>query len=66
MDFIGCIEERLGRQAEKRLLPMEAGDVAATCADTAALEPWIDFAPSTPPSAGIVRLVDWSRHYYQV
>jgi hypothetical protein len=66
MDFIGCIEERLGRQAEKRMLPMEAGDVAATCADTAALEPWIDFAPSTPPSAGIVRLVDWSRHYYQV
>jgi UDP-glucuronate 4-epimerase len=48
------------------MLPMEAGDVAATCADTAALEPWIDFASSTPPSAGIVRLVDWSRHYYQV
>jgi UDP-glucuronate 4-epimerase len=66
MDFIGCIEQQVGRQAEKRLLPMQPGDVAATYADTAALEEWIDFAPSTAASAGTVRLVDWSRHYYQV
>ncbi len=32
IDFIGCIEQQLGRQAEKRLLPMQPGDVAATCA----------------------------------
>jgi UDP-glucuronate 4-epimerase len=38
MDFIGCIEQQLGRQAEKRLLPMQRGGVAATYADTAALE----------------------------
>jgi hypothetical protein len=37
MDFIGCVEQQLGRQAEKRLLPMQPGDVAATYADTAAL-----------------------------
>ena len=62
MDFIGCLDERVGRQAAKRMLPMEAGDVAATCADTAALEPWIDFAPSTPLSAGNARFVDGYRH----
>jgi UDP-glucuronate 4-epimerase len=66
MDFIGCIEQQLGRQAEKRLLPMQPGDVAATYADTAALEQWIDFAPSTPLAEGIARFVDWYRHYYQV
>jgi UDP-glucuronate 4-epimerase len=66
MDFIGCIDQQLGRQAEKRLLPMQPGDVAATYADTAALEQWIGFAPSTPLAEGIERLVDWYRHYYQV
>jgi UDP-glucuronate 4-epimerase len=66
MDFIGCIEQQLGRQAEKRLLPMQPGDVAATYADTAALEQWIDFAPSTPLAEGIARFVDWYRHYYQI
>jgi len=62
IDFIGCIEQQLGRQAEKRLLPMQPGDVAATCADTAALEQWIDFAPGTPLAEGIVRFVDGYRH----
>ncbi len=66
MDFIGCIEQRLGRQAEKRLLPMQPGDVAATYADTAALEQWIDFSPSTPLAEGIGRFVDWYRHYYHI
>jgi len=65
MDFIGCIEQRLGRRAEKRMLPMQPGDVPATYADTSALRQWIDFAPSTPLSEGIARFVDWYRDYYK-
>jgi len=66
MDFIACIEERLGRVAEKRMLPMQPGDVPATWADTSALKKWIDFAPSTPLPVGVGRFVDWYRSYYNV
>jgi len=48
MDFIGCIEKALVRTADKRLLPMQPGDVAATFASTEALHDWVGFAPSTP------------------
>ncbi len=66
LDFIGCLENHLGRTAEKRLLPMQPGDVAATYADTSALEKWIDFAPATPLDVGIGHFVDWYRSYYSV
>ncbi len=65
MDFIGCIEQRLGRRAEKRMLPMQPGDVPTTYADTSALRQWIDFAPRTPLSEGIAHFVDWYREYYK-
>ncbi|MBP6707870.1 MAG: NAD-dependent epimerase/dehydratase family protein, partial [Candidatus Accumulibacter sp.] len=64
LDFIGCLEQQLGRVAEKRMLPMQPGDVPATYADTLALAKWIDFAPSTSLSEGIGRFVDWYRNYY--
>jgi UDP-glucuronate 4-epimerase len=66
MDFIGCIEQQLGRQAEKRLLPMQPGDVAATYADTAALRTMDRLRAEHAALRGIARFVDWYRHYYQV
>jgi UDP-glucuronate 4-epimerase len=66
LDFIGCLEQALGRLADKRLLPMQPGDVPATWADTSALRHWIDFAPATPLSSGIARFVDWYRSYYKL
>jgi len=38
MDFIGILENAFGKVAEKEFLPMQAGDVKATYADTTALE----------------------------
>lgn len=66
LDFIGCIETALGRTAEKRLLPMQPGDVPATYASIDALNQWIGFAPNTPLQTGIDRFVAWYRNYYQV
>ncbi|KFB71243.1 MAG: UDP-glucose 4-epimerase [Candidatus Accumulibacter phosphatis] len=66
MSFIACIEQQLGREAKKRMRPMQAGDVPATCADTSTLEQWIDFTPSTPLTEGIGRFIDWYRNYYGV
>jgi UDP-glucuronate 4-epimerase len=64
LDFIGCIEQALGREAIKQFLPMQDGDVPATYASTDALREWVGFAPSTPLAHGIARFVDWYSGYY--
>jgi UDP-glucuronate 4-epimerase len=66
MDFIAAIEEALGRQAEKNLLPLQDGDVPATYADVDALTEWAGFAPATDIRTGIGRFVEWYRGYYGV
>lgn len=66
LEFIGCIEQALGMNAEKRLLPMQDGDVLATYADTDALKSWIGFSPATPVAQGVARFVAWYRDYYRV
>jgi UDP-glucuronate 4-epimerase len=64
LDFIGCIEQALGKTAIKAFLPMQDGDVPATYADTGALRTWVGFAPSTPLATGIERFVRWYKAYY--
>lgn len=66
LDFIACIEEAIGRQAEKNLLPLQAGDVPATYADVQALDDWVGFKPATDIRTGIGRFVAWYREYYRV
>ncbi|MDO9079932.1 MAG: NAD-dependent epimerase, partial [Desulfuromonadales bacterium] len=62
--FIRTIEEKLGRQAQLNLLPLQPGDVPATCADVADLMQDVDFKPATPIEVGISRFIDWYREYY--
>jgi len=59
LDFIRSLEDALGREAVKNFLPMQAGDVHATYADTAELSAWVAFAPQTPLASGLRRFVDW-------
>ncbi len=66
MAFIGALESALGRQAEKRFLPMQDGDVPATYADTAELRAATGFDPATPVEEGVRRFVEWYRGYYKV
>ena len=64
--FIALIEENLGRKAIRNLLPMQPGDVPATCADVDDLRRDVGFAPATPLETGIARFVEWYRDYYGV
>ncbi|MBT9458014.1 MAG: NAD-dependent epimerase [Burkholderiaceae bacterium] len=66
LDFIGCIEDAVGKKAEKRLLPLQDGDVPETYANTDALNDWVGFVPGTPIEVGIGRFVAWYRAYYGV
>ncbi|MBE0502867.1 MAG: NAD-dependent epimerase [Desulfuromonadales bacterium] len=64
LHFIRTIEEKLGRKAQLNLLPLQPGDVPATCADVADLMRDVDFKPATPIEVGISRFIDWYREYY--
>jgi UDP-glucuronate 4-epimerase len=66
MDYIEAIESALGVTAVKEYLPMQAGDVPATAANTVALEAWTGFKPNTPVQEGVARFVAWYRNFYSV
>jgi len=65
MDFIGMLENAFGKTAQKEFLPMQAGDVKTTYADTSALNDWIGFKPNTPLKLGVGKFVAWYRQYYR-
>jgi len=64
--YIEVIEECLGKKAVKNLLPMQPGDVPATCADVEDLMRDVAFSPATPIEVGVKRFVEWYQNYYNV
>ena len=62
--MIGLIEQACGREAIRKLAPMQAGDVRDTYADISAIQRDLGFAPSTSIEAGIPRFVDWYKSYH--
>ena len=66
MHLIGTLEQALGRTAEKRMLPLQMGDVPATYADVEALVQDVGFAPKTPIETGVARFVAWYKEYYNI
>jgi len=66
LHLIATLEGALGRTAEKRFLPMQAGDVPATYADVDALADAVGFRPATSIEEGVARFVAWYREFYRV
>jgi UDP-glucuronate 4-epimerase len=66
MRFIEILETELGRKAKLNMLPIQPGDVPATCADVEDLSRDTGFSPDTPIEEGIARFVEWYREYYGV
>lgn len=65
-EFIEVLEKKLGKKAQKNLMPMQPGDVAATYADVDDLIADTGFKPSTTIEEGIGNFVDWYREYYNI
>jgi UDP-glucuronate 4-epimerase len=63
-DFIAAIEAAVGRKADRRLMPMQPGDVPATWSDTRLLERLTGFRPSVGIEEGVGRFVAWFREHY--
>ncbi len=66
LDFVKVIEKELGIEAEKRYLPMQAGDVYATYADVDDIAKDTGFRPSTTIDDGMKKFIGWYRKYYSV
>jgi UDP-glucuronate 4-epimerase len=64
--MISLIEKACGREAEKRLMPLQAGDVRDTFADISAIQNDLGFQPTTSIDQGIPRFVDWYRTYHGI
>lgn len=75
LDFVTILQEELIRaevlpsdydfEAHKELVPMQAGDVPVTFADTSALEADIGFKPNTPLRIGLRRFAEWYADFYR-
>lgn len=65
MDYITALEEALGMEAEKKMMPIQPGDVLETSADTKPLYDLVGFKPQTTVNEGVKNFVDWYKEYYK-
>jgi UDP-glucuronate 4-epimerase len=66
MHYIEVLEDCLGMQAEKNMLPLQPGDVPATYADVTDLVRDVGYKPDMSVEQGVASFVAWYRDYYQV
>ena len=76
LDFVTILQEELIRaqvlpadydfESHKKLVPMQAGDVPITYADTSALERDFGFKPSTSLRQGLRNFAEWYKIFYNV
>lgn len=64
LTFIETIENALGKKAIKNMIPMQAGDVVATYAETRDLREAFGFSPSTSLQEGVGKFIDWYLDYH--
>lgn len=65
-DFITVIESRLGRKAERNLMPVQPGEMQQTFGDASLLRALTGYAPKMSMEFGVAAFVDWYREYYRV
>lgn len=58
-EFIGLLEQHLGKTAPKEFVEMQAGDVYQTWADTSKLQTDYNYTASTPLAEGIRHFANW-------
>jgi len=66
MDFIMTLENLLNKEAVKKYLPMQPGDVLSTYADISTSTRDFNYAPSITIKDGLAKFIDWYKIYYKV
>jgi len=65
LDFVDYIEENLGREATRNLVPAHPADTPATWSDTTKLQK-LGYKPTTSIKDGVEKFVTWYKEYYGV
>lgn len=65
-EFISILEKHIGIKAKKKLLPMQAGDVMITYADTSKTEKMLGYKPSVTLDEGLKKFAEWYKEYYKI
>jgi UDP-glucuronate 4-epimerase len=65
LDYIAHVETHTGKEAKKKLVPMQPGDVPTTIADISQLRK-LGWEPVTLISEGIEKFVAWYKEYYKI
>jgi UDP-glucuronate 4-epimerase len=65
LEFIGIMENIIGRKAIKILKPMQDGDVVSTFANTKKFISWTNFTPETSIEHGLEKFITWMRDYHK-
>ena len=65
LTFIELLEQAIGQQVEKNMLPMQPGDVPDTYANVDALVNDVGYQPNTSVEEGVKRFVEWYKSYYK-
>ena len=65
MEFVETLEKTLGKQAQKKMMPMQAGDVKRTWAATSRLHEATQYKPSILLEEGISYFVKWYTAFYK-
>ena len=63
-DFIKEIETATGKKAQRVMMPMQAGDVEQTWADTTNLQKDYGYQPLADINFGVKEFIKWYRNYY--
>jgi len=66
MNFIKAIENELGIEVKKKMLPLQAGDVPKTFANVEDLIKNVNYKPETSIEDGIKQFVNWYKMYYNI
>ena len=64
MDYIGALEEALGIEADKEMLPLQDGDVPDTYANVDDLVKEFGYKPDMPVKTGVANFVKWYKDFY--
>ena len=64
LDFIKKLENKLGLEAKKNLLPIQPGDVVKTWANIDKLNAWIGYKPKISFDEGISKFAEWFKKYF--
>jgi UDP-glucuronate 4-epimerase len=64
LKLLDILESEVGRKTERRMLPMQPGDVPKTFADVEDLASITGFTPAVSIEEGVKRFVCWYKEYY--